>query len=80
VSGIVQRFFDTLANPPTEPPPPVIPQRWRMPVFIAMVVVGIVLLTLLLWLIVVPQIQHRANGRSSNGALRQGTSAAVLAA
>ena len=51
-----------------------------MPVFIAMVVVGIVLLTLLLWLIVVPQIQHRANGRSSNGALRQGTSAAVLAA
>ena len=50
-----------------------------MPVFIAMVVVGIVLLALLLWLIVVPQIQRGANARSSNGVLRQASPASAPA-
>ena len=56
MTGPLRRFVDNFGVPPETPPSPLIPQRWRMPVFLSMVGVGIVLLALLLWLVVIPAI------------------------
>lgn len=57
MSGGIRRFVDNFGVPPETPPTPLIPKPWRMPVFISMVGVGIVLLALLLWLVVMPAIK-----------------------
>jgi hypothetical protein len=56
------RFVEDFGKLPDHEPPPLIPQRHRIPVFATMVVVSLVLLVLLIWLVVLPAIQeqHRA--------------------
>jgi hypothetical protein len=54
--GFIKRFLDTLANGPQDKPP-VVPERWRIPFFLGMASVSLVLLLLLLWLVVLPGIR-----------------------
>ena len=54
--GLFRRFFDNLGKIPEEKPP-LIPQRWRIPVFVTTIVVALLLLLLLLWLVVLPGIR-----------------------
>ena len=63
MSGGLRHFIDNFGVGPESPPPPLIPQRLRIPVFTAMVGVGAVLLALLLWFVVIPAI--RAQGSAA---------------
>lgn len=58
----VRRFLENFGKSPAEPRPPLIPPTWRMRVFVAMVVVGLVGLALVIWLIVVPAIRTHNPG------------------
>ena len=70
MSGRFRRFVDNFGKPPETLPPPLIPKRWRMPVFVSMVGVGIVLLALLLWLVVIPAIKTYDSARGANPTTR----------
>jgi hypothetical protein len=63
----LQDFFDNFGVAPDSPPPPLIPQRWRIPVFTGMVVIGAILLALLLWLVVLPAIHAQGATAGSHG-------------
>jgi hypothetical protein len=71
VSGAIKRFVDNFGVAPETPPPPLIPKPWRMPVFVSMVAVGIVLLALLLWLVVIPAINTDGATHGGRGVTRQ---------
>jgi hypothetical protein len=60
VNERIERFLENFGKAPDEPPPPLIPQRWRMTVFVSAVVIGGVLLALFLGLVVVPAIQRQS--------------------
>lgn len=65
MSGIVDGikwFFENFGKPPEVEKPPLIPARLRIPVFVGMIVVSLVLLVLLLWLVVVPAIRSQQHG------------------
>lgn len=55
----VERFLENFGKAPETAPPPIIPQRWRVPVFATAAVVSGVLLVIFLWLVVIPAIQHQ---------------------
>jgi hypothetical protein len=62
------RFVEDFGKAPEEAPEPVIPQRLRVPVFLGMAVVSLVLLAVLLWLVVVPAIRSQGQRRPSSQA------------
>ena len=51
----VRRFFDNIAQPP-KPGPDLIPQRWRVPFFLALIVVSLLALGLVVRFVVIPGI------------------------
>jgi hypothetical protein len=53
-------FLDNFGKVPEGEPREFIPPRLRMPVFLGMVVVSLVLLALLLWLVVIPAIKAQS--------------------
>ena len=71
MSGGFRRFVDNFGVVPDTSPPPLIPKRWRMPVFVSMIVIGIVLLALLLWLVVIPAINTYDSTHAGRAATRQ---------
>jgi hypothetical protein len=60
------RFFQDFGKPPAEAPKPLLSPKWRMPVYISMIVVGSVGLVLLVWLFVLPA--ARSQGAASRAA------------
>jgi hypothetical protein len=70
VSGRAHRFMERFGTVPDEPPREFIPAPWRVPVFVAMIVVGIVALALLMWLVVLPAVRQQAAGGSPSGSVR----------
>ena len=54
MSGRIRWFFENFGKPPETVGSPLIPPKWRMPVFFGMIVVGIVLLLLLVRFVVIP--------------------------
>ena len=68
MSGIgdgIKWFVDNFGKPPEVERPPLIPAEVRIPVFIGMVVVSLVLLALLLWLVIVPAMRSQQHGSSA---------------
>ena len=63
MSGRLTDFLINFGKPPTEPPREWIPKRWRMPVFLSMVVVGIVGLTLIIVLWFSPATRTQTPGQ-----------------
>jgi len=59
VSGRVHDFFENFGKVPEVLPPPMIPQHWRMPVFLTMIAVGLIALALVLALIVIPAMRSQ---------------------
>ena len=57
----IERFLENFGKAPDEPPPAMIPQRWRTPVFVAMILIGTVGLTLFLWLVAIPAVQSQSS-------------------
>jgi hypothetical protein len=70
--GFLRRFIDNFGKIPPEKPP-LVPQPIRIPFFVAMSVVALVLLVLLLWLVVFPAIRA---GKSAPPAARSALPAA----
>ena len=60
-----RRFIEDFGKPPEGEPTQLIPDRLRMPVFITMVLVSIVLLVLVLWFVVIPGIRAQQPGSHS---------------
>ena len=60
VGGRFQRFVKNFGKVPDAEPVPLLPQRWRMPVFLGMVVVGIVVLLVFVWFVVMPAISSES--------------------
>ena len=59
MKAFFKRFFDNFANPP-EPGPPLIPERWRIPFFVTLVIVSIVALGIVIRFVVVPGISEQS--------------------
>ena len=62
----VRRFFDNIAEPP-QPGPELIPKRWRIPFFLALIALSLLALALVVRFVVIPGIgaqQSRAAGAS----------------
>jgi hypothetical protein len=55
VKEFVRRFFDNIAQPP-QPGPDLIPKRWRVPFFLAVIVVSLLALGLVVRFVVIPGI------------------------
>ena len=53
----IEQFLENFGKAPEVAPPPLIPERWRIPAFVTMVCVGIVVLGLFVWLVVMPAIK-----------------------
>jgi membrane protein insertase Oxa1/YidC/SpoIIIJ len=69
VKEFVRRFFDNMSKPP-EPGPELIPTRWRIPFFIGLAVVSLILLAAMIRFVVVPGIaaqQAATRGASPSG-------------
>lgn len=62
--GRLERFVENFGKLPEVDPKPLIPARWRIPVFAAMIVVGTVGLVLFLWLVVMPAISLQSSASS----------------
>ena len=58
--GWFKNFLDNFGKLPEGEPREFIPPRLRMPVFLGMVAVSLVLLALLLWLVVIPAINAQS--------------------
>jgi hypothetical protein len=58
--GWFKNFLDNFGKLPQGEPREFIPPRLRMPVFLGMVVVSLILLALLLWLVVIPAIRAQS--------------------
>jgi hypothetical protein len=56
VSDRLSRFVKNFGKPPEGEPREIIPKRWRMPVFVGMIIVGILGLALVWYLLVSPAI------------------------
>lgn len=55
--SLIKRFFSNFGKvPEPKEAPPLIPQAWRVPFFLALSTVSLVALMLLLWLVVIPAI------------------------
>jgi len=67
VREFIRRFFDNMAKPP-EPGPELIPKPVRIPFFIALVAVSLVMLAIFVRFVVVPGISAQ---QSSAGATQQ---------
>jgi membrane protein insertase Oxa1/YidC/SpoIIIJ len=55
VKEFVRRFFDNMSQPP-EPGPELIPTRWRIPFFIGLAIVSLILLVAMVRFVVIPGI------------------------
>lgn len=53
----LKRFFEDFGKVPETEPRQFIPDEMRIPVFVGMIVVSLVLLGLLLWFVVIPAIK-----------------------
>jgi hypothetical protein len=60
VNERIEQFLENFGKAPEVAPPPLIPQRWRIPAFVTMVCVGIVVLCLFVWLVVMPAIRAQS--------------------
>ncbi|MDR3686754.1 MAG: hypothetical protein P4L93_07355 [Coriobacteriia bacterium] len=58
--GWLKNFVENFGKVPEGEPREFIPPRLRIPVFLGMVVVSLVLLALLLWLVVIPAIRAQS--------------------
>jgi len=67
--AFIERFMANLSDPP-EPGPELIPTRWRIPFFVTLVVVSLVLLALVVRFVVVPGISSQQAG---SGAVQSGS-------
>jgi hypothetical protein len=54
--GFLKRFFDNFGKVPEEEPKELIPHDIRIPFFLGLAVVSLILLGLLLWFVVIPAI------------------------
>jgi hypothetical protein len=72
MSGRADRFIERFGRLPEQPPREIIPSRWRTPVFVAMIMLGMIALALLAWLVVLPAIYDQAAGGSSRGSVPSG--------
>jgi len=68
--GKVQWFVENFGKPPETEPTQLIPQPWRMPAFIGMIVIGLILLAVFVRFVVAPAIatQHSALQRPASTA------------
>jgi hypothetical protein len=64
--GFLGRFTDNLREPPEEKPP-LIPEPWRIPFFLGLSCVALIMLVLLVSLVVVPAVrqQNAASGMAA---------------
>ena len=71
VFDTVQAAFDRATAPKPERPP-VIPSRWRVPFFIALVLVSLAVLAAFVWFVVMPAVrsQHPESMSASAGSTR----------
>ena len=53
-----QAFLDKLGEPAPEKPP-MIPPRWRMPFFVSLTLVSLVVLAAFVWFVVVPAVRSQ---------------------
>ncbi len=60
----VQRFFANMSKPP-EPGPELIPTRWRIPFFVGIAIVSLVVLLLLVRFVVAPGIAAQQSNTDS---------------
>jgi len=77
--GWLKRAFENFGKAPEEAPEPLIPQRLRVPVFLGMVVVGVLLLALLLWFVVLPAIRAQGNAAHSAASVPLAATRTLLA-
>jgi hypothetical protein len=54
--NLLKRFFDNFGKVPEEEPKELIPHDIRIPFFLGMAIVSLILLGLLLWFVVIPAI------------------------
>lgn len=73
-SGGLRHVLENFGTPPQTPPKPLIPQRWRTPVFSAMIVVGLIGLALFVWLVVAPAVNSSATRRGAGSSSSSSTS------
>jgi hypothetical protein len=57
--GRFRHFVENFGKVPEEEPTPLIPEEYRVPVYLGMALVSLVLLALLLWLVVFPAIRSQ---------------------